>query len=70
MLLVFGIPFFFILLLGLKLLVNHMKSIGPTLGTNVTLVEVKDGLHDLFLSPERVRNFALKEMLKWIKMEL
>jgi phage shock protein PspC (stress-responsive transcriptional regulator) len=27
-LLVFGIPFFFILLLGLKLLVNHMKSIG------------------------------------------
>lgn len=25
---VFGIPFFFILLLGLKLLVNHMKSIG------------------------------------------
>ena len=28
MLLVFGIPFFFILLLGLKLLVNHMKSIG------------------------------------------
>ena len=28
MLLVFGIPFFFILFLGLKLLVNHMKSIG------------------------------------------
>lgn len=50
--------------------VNHMKSIGPKLGTNVTLVEVKGGLHDLFLSPERVRNFALKEMLKWIKKEL
>ena len=34
--------------------VTHMKSIGPKLGDNVTMVEIQDGMHDLFLSSKPV----------------
>ncbi|MEV4320263.1 alpha/beta hydrolase [Actinocrispum sp. NPDC049592] len=42
--------------------VADMIKFGPGLGKNVTLVEITDGLHDLFLSAEPVRTKALAEV--------
>ena len=47
--------------------VEHMKAIGPGLGNDVTMVEIKDGMHDLFLSPKPVREKAMNEMMNWLK---
>ena len=47
--------------------VAHMKAFGPGLGDNVTMVEIQDGIHDLFLSPKPVRENALNEMIVWLK---
>ncbi|UTW67267.1 alpha/beta hydrolase [bacterium SCSIO 12643] len=46
--------------------VEHMKEIGPKLGENVTLIEIENGVHDLFLSPKKVRQQALNEMINWL----
>jgi alpha-beta hydrolase superfamily lysophospholipase len=42
--------------------VADMIRFGPGLGKNVKLVEIEDGLHDLFLSAEPVRTKALAEV--------
>jgi alpha-beta hydrolase superfamily lysophospholipase len=47
--------------------VSHMKAFGPRLGDNVTMMEIQDGMHDLFLSPKPVREKALNEMINWLK---
>ena len=47
--------------------VEHMKAFGPGLGNNVTMVEIQEGMHDLFLSPKPVREKALNEMIVWLK---
>ena len=47
--------------------VNDMKEIGPKLGPNVKLVEIAKGMHDLFLSPEKVRNQAFQETKTWLQ---
>ena len=47
--------------------VEHMKAIGPKLGGNVTMKEIEHGMHDLFLSPKPVREYAFNEMLIWLK---
>lgn len=47
--------------------VAHMKAIGPKLGKNVTMMEIQNGMHDLFLSPKEVREEALNKMLIWLK---
>jgi len=46
--------------------VEHMKKYGPMLGNDVTLVEVQDGMHDLFLSSQVARNQAFEETFKWL----
>ncbi len=46
--------------------VDHMKTIGPSLGENVTMIEIKDGMHDLFLSPKPVRDLAFKTLVNWL----
>jgi alpha-beta hydrolase superfamily lysophospholipase len=46
--------------------VKNMKEIGAKLGKNVTLAQVENGQHDLFLSPKTVRETALKEMFNWL----
>ena len=46
--------------------VQHMKEIAPKLGNNVTLLEVKDGIHDLFLSKKQVREKAFSGMFNWL----
>lgn len=47
--------------------VKHIREIGPKLGSKVTNLEVKDGVHDLFLSRKDVREFAFAEMFKWLE---
>lgn len=46
--------------------VAHMKRIGPALGRDVTLREVQDGVHDLYLSREPVRADAIAATLAWL----
>jgi len=47
--------------------VKHIKEIGVKLGKQVSLLEVNDGLHDLFLSREDVRNYTFDGMFKWLR---
>lgn len=46
--------------------VEDMKRIGPKIGKNVTLVEIKNGMHDLFLSKKQIREDALNKMFGWL----
>lgn len=50
--------------------IEHMTKYGPGLGSDVTMVEIQDGMHDLFLSSESVRKEAFDEMFRWIKRKL
>jgi alpha-beta hydrolase superfamily lysophospholipase len=50
--------------------VAHMIKYGQGLGSDVTLVEIKDGMHDLFLSSETPGNMAFKEMFGWLEKVL
>ena len=44
-----------------------MKTIGPNLGSDVTMNEIQDGMHDLFLSAKPIREKAMNEMMNWLK---
>lgn len=46
--------------------VEDIKRIGAKLGENVMLLEVKNGIHDLFLSSKKVREKAFKDMFAWL----
>lgn len=50
--------------------VNHMKDLAPKLGDSVTIMEIKDGIHDLFLSDQKVRKEAMDKMFSWLKSHL
>ncbi|MEX0610252.1 MAG: alpha/beta hydrolase [Balneolaceae bacterium] len=45
--------------------VEHIKKYGRVLGEEVEFIEVKGGIHDIFLSSELVRNSAIKRMFAW-----
>lgn len=47
--------------------VNDIKRIGSKIGNDVTLIEIKDGMHDIFLSRKSVRTLAFKKMFDWLK---
>ncbi|MET8756913.1 alpha/beta hydrolase [Lentzea sp. NPDC004782] len=47
--------------------VEGMKKWGPKIGSSVQVVEIKAGLHDLFLSPEPVRAAALAAVDEFLK---
>jgi alpha-beta hydrolase superfamily lysophospholipase len=47
--------------------IDHMKKNGPSLGKNVAMVEIQNGMHDLFLSAKPVRELAMETMVKWLK---
>jgi alpha-beta hydrolase superfamily lysophospholipase len=50
--------------------VEDIKRVGATLGDNVTLLQIDNALHDIFLSPKTVRDSAFDKMLSWLlKME-
>ncbi|MFA7272283.1 MAG: alpha/beta hydrolase [Crocinitomicaceae bacterium] len=50
--------------------VEHMKKIGPKLGKNVTLIEIQNGMHDLFLSKKAARETAFEEMFRWLSFQM
>lgn len=47
--------------------VKDIKNRGAKLGQQVTLVEIENGIHDLFLSPQMVREKAFNKMFTWLK---
>lgn len=47
--------------------VEGMKKWGPKIGSSVQVVEIKAGMHDLFLSPEPVRAAALAAVDEFLK---
>ena len=47
--------------------VAHMRRYGPGLGREVELHEVPGGMHDLFLSPQPVRDHALAATFAWLE---
>jgi|SRR5690554_92475 len=46
--------------------VKDIKKIGAKLSKQVSLLEIENGLHDLFLSSKEVRDRAFKEMFDWL----
>ncbi len=46
--------------------IDDIRQIAPLLGKQITLVENKDALHDVFLSKEEVRKRAFEEMFGWL----
>ncbi|GAA4026971.1 alpha/beta hydrolase [Allokutzneria multivorans] len=50
--------------------VEQIARWAPKLGRDVTTVPIEDGMHDLFLSPEPVRNKALAEIDSWLAQRL
>lgn len=46
--------------------VEDIKRVGANLGRQVTLLEVADAQHDIFLSPKNVREKAFKQMFAWL----
>ena len=47
--------------------VADIEKYGKGLGTNVTEVQVKDGLHDLILSRKDVRDFVYQTIFSWMQ---
>ncbi|WP_338765699.1 alpha/beta hydrolase [Bernardetia sp. ABR2-2B] len=46
--------------------VENIKERGAKLGNKVTLLEVENAMHDIFLSPKNVREKAFEGMFEWL----
>lgn len=46
--------------------INNIKRVGAKLGKQVTLLEIENALHDIFLSPKIVREKACEQMFTWL----
>lgn len=46
--------------------VEDIKRVGAKLGNRVTLLEIKNALHDVFLSSKEVREIVCQELFDWI----
>jgi alpha-beta hydrolase superfamily lysophospholipase len=46
--------------------IEDIKRIGPQLGKQVTLLEIENAQHDIFLSPIEVREKAFDKMFAWL----
>lgn len=49
--------------------VEDMIKYGPRLGDDVTLMEIKEGMHDLFLSSGPARKQAFEKMFAWLRQK-
>ena len=47
--------------------IEDIKRIGSKLGKRVTLMDIDNALHDVFLSPKKVREAAFNEMFAWLR---
>ncbi len=45
--------------------VNHISKVGNKIKGNITVSEIKNGMHDLFLSEKPVREDAYRKMFEW-----
>jgi len=46
--------------------INDIKRVGEKLGKQVTLLEIENAQHDIFLSPKNVREKAFNQMFSWL----
>ena len=44
-----------------------MRRIAATIGTQVTIYEIENAMHDIFLSKEPVREKAFDIMFRWLE---
>ncbi len=47
--------------------VKHIKKIGSKLGTNVSSIEIKNGMHDILLSGKETREMGFNKITNWLK---
>lgn len=47
--------------------IDDIKRVGQSLGNNVTLMEIDNAIHDIFLSQKPVREEAFSKMFLWLK---
>lgn len=50
--------------------IEDIKKVGSQLGNQVTLLEVENAQHDIFLSPNKVRDEAFKQMFTWLGADI
>ena len=48
--------------------IEDIKKIGSILGKQVTFLDIENAQHDIFLSPEEVREVAFNEMFAWLRL--
>ncbi|MDX1279106.1 alpha/beta hydrolase [Oceanihabitans sediminis] len=46
--------------------IEDIQRVGKKLGNKVTLIQIDDAVHDIFLSPKAVREEAFKKMFSWL----
>ena len=51
----------------LLLNVTKMRRVGSTLSPEVTIYEIENARHDVFLSKSDIREKAFKLMFRWLK---
>ena len=49
--------------------IDDIKRVGENLGNNVTLMEIDNAIHDIFLSQKLVREEAFNKMIFWLKSQ-
>lgn len=49
--------------------VEDIKRVGQQLGKDITLLQIDKAQHDIFLSPEPVRNNGFEKMFDWLRGE-
>jgi alpha-beta hydrolase superfamily lysophospholipase len=49
--------------------VEHIKKYAKVIGSNVTTIEIKNGMHDLVLSSKNVRQFAYLTIQQWLEKQ-
>ncbi|CAF4627801.1 unnamed protein product, partial [Rotaria magnacalcarata] len=47
--------------------VPTMRQAVSTVGSQITICEIENGIHDIFLSSAPVREKAFKLMFRWLK---
>ena len=47
--------------------IEDIKRVGKKLGHNVTMLQINNAVHDIFLSPKPVRNIGFDKMLSWLE---
>ncbi len=47
--------------------VEDIKRVGRVLGENISLLEIENAQHDIFLSPKAVREVGFEKMFSWLK---